>query len=100
MMTLSIFQLIHRELYIFSIGSSASKEDKSAKCTANTCNLGEMAHTEIHPNLISFSIPLIKNRAAYGFFLLKHMKHRTWKCALLKNVFLSSQTRWCTSNAS
>lgn len=35
-----------------------------------------------------------------GFFLLKHMKHRTWKCALLQNLFLYSQTRWCTSNAS
>lgn len=55
---------------------------------------------EIHPNLISVSPALIWNRVAYGFFLPKHMKHRTWKCALLKNLFLYSQTRWCTSNAS
>lgn len=61
-----------------------------------------MAHTGNPPQsyYISFSIALVKNRAAYGFFLPKHMKHRTWKYALLKNLFLYSQTRWCTSNTS
>lgn len=45
-------------------------QDEAAKCTANTCSLGDMAHTEIHSNPISFSIALIKNRAACGFSFL------------------------------
>lgn len=98
-----IFQLMHGEVQTFSIGSPASKQGKSAKHTANTHSLGEMTHTgpyimaQTTPVLLVFSIALTKNRVAYGFLLLKHMKHRTWKCALLKTLFLYAQTRWCTS---